>query len=455
MTITLKPVRLPDDEPSLSPPAIPPETYLSRCRTAYDRAGSDWLVVYGDREHFNNLFFLTGFDPRFEEALLVLGRNGTRHLITGNECLSYAVLAGLPGLEVVLAQTLSLMAQDRSTAPNLGRVLRDLGLKTGDTIGLVGWKYLEPEEREAGRPGFFVPEFIVDVFRRIAGADDRVRDATPVLMHPVTGLASTIDADQIAAYEWAAARASAAVRRIVTGARADESEFAMVSRMGYAGEAQSVHVMLAAAGRDAPVIGLRSPTARTLKRGDGVGAAVGYWGGLCCRAGLLDAGGNDAFLAAAKAYFAGIAAWYETVDIGVRGGDIHAAVTAALAKGGLKPALNPGHLTGATEWTHSPVRPGSDERIASGMPFQVDIIPVPMPNGWALNCEDPVTIADATLRADLKARHPAVHARIEARRAFVADQIGIAIKPSLLPMSAIQLWLPPFWLAADRALAMG
>ena len=37
------------------------------------RAGYDRLVVYADREHSANLSFLTGFDPRFEEALLVVG----------------------------------------------------------------------------------------------------------------------------------------------------------------------------------------------------------------------------------------------------------------------------------------------------------------------------------------------------------------------------------------------
>ena len=30
-------------------------------------------VVYADREHFANLHFLTNFDPRFEEAVLLLG----------------------------------------------------------------------------------------------------------------------------------------------------------------------------------------------------------------------------------------------------------------------------------------------------------------------------------------------------------------------------------------------
>ena len=50
------------------------------------------------------------------------------------------------------------------------------------------------------------------------------------------------------------------------------------------------------------------------------------------------------------------------------------------------------------------------------MPIQVDIIPTPMRDGWALNCEDGIVFADAVLRAELKARHPAVVERIEARR---------------------------------------
>ena len=89
----------------------------------------------------------------------------------------------------------------------------------------------------------------------------------------------------------------------------------------------------------------------------------------------------------------------------------------------------------------------------SGMPFQVDIIPTPMRDGWALNCEDGIVFADAALRAELKARHPAVVERIEARRNFVRDELGIAIRNSILPLSSTPLCLPPFWLAAGRLLA--
>src|SRR5438093_335758 len=81
-------------------PQIPPATYEQRCSAAYQAAGADWFVIYADREHFANIMFLTGFDPRFEEAMLVLGPRQSRIIIVGNECLDYARLARLPGVEI-------------------------------------------------------------------------------------------------------------------------------------------------------------------------------------------------------------------------------------------------------------------------------------------------------------------------------------------------------------------
>ena len=62
-------------------PVIPPETYLARIEALSGKArdaGYDSFVVYGDREHFANLAWLTGYDPRFEEALLILDLEGMR-----------------------------------------------------------------------------------------------------------------------------------------------------------------------------------------------------------------------------------------------------------------------------------------------------------------------------------------------------------------------------------------
>ncbi|MDB5522265.1 MAG: Xaa-Pro aminopeptidase [Rhizobium sp.] len=453
MPITLRPVTIPDFGIPHERPAIPAAIYEARADTAFERAGADWFVVYADREHLANMAFLTGFEPRFEESLLILGKNRRRVLVVGNESRSYAPVAGLPDIEVVLCQTFSLMGQTRATHPNLLAVLVDIGLAGGDTIALAGWKYLGPEEWTGPLPTFQAPAFVVDTLKMLSGDPAAVTDATSVLMNPVDGLRSVVDVHQLAAIEWGAARSSAAVWRIVNGAREGDNEFLAASRMGYAGEELSCHTMLASASPGSPVIGLRSPNGRRITRGDGITTAVGYWGGLSSRAGLFT-DHDDAFLETAKAYFAGLITWYATVDIGVTGGEIFERTVGKLRAGKLDSALNPGHLIGHDEWSHTPIRPGSTEPIRSGMPIQVDIIPVPMPDNWALNNEDSVIIADETLRGELKRLYPDAYSRIEARRAFLKTEIGIDLKPAILPTSNIQLCLPPFWLASDKLLTL-
>ncbi len=451
MPIALRDVDVPAFGVLLDPPLIPAHVYEKRCREAYARAGCDWLVVYADCEHLGNIAFLCGYDPRFEEALLLLGPRDRRVLVVGNEGEAYARLAGLPGLETALAQSMSLMGQDRSLKPDLAAVLQDAGLRRGQTMGLIGWKYFEAAEWDEPAAGLFVPHYLVVMLGRIAGGAEALKDVTAVLMHPATGLRSTTDADQIALHEWGAARASATVWRIVTGTRVGVSELEAASVMGYASEVLSAHVMYATVDAGHEVIGLRSPGGRIVSRGDGVATAVGFWGGLSARAGLI-AEHDEAFLKAAIAYFGGLIAWYESSDIGITGNRVFEAVNTALQGSGMRSALNPGHLTGHDEWIHTPIRKGSAERIASGMPFQVDIIPTPLPTGWALNCEDGVVFADAALRAELSIRHPTVSERIEARRKFVRNELGIDLRDTILPLSSTPLCLPPFWLAPGRLL---
>ena len=50
----------------------------------------DVMLIYGDLEHGSNFEYLTGFLPRFEEALLVVHKNGTAYLLLGNENLNKA-----------------------------------------------------------------------------------------------------------------------------------------------------------------------------------------------------------------------------------------------------------------------------------------------------------------------------------------------------------------------------
>jgi hypothetical protein len=71
-----------------SMPALPSALYaarLQRLRERADTGGYDRLVVYADREHSANMAYLTGFDPRFEEAILIVGPSGEPALVVGNE----------------------------------------------------------------------------------------------------------------------------------------------------------------------------------------------------------------------------------------------------------------------------------------------------------------------------------------------------------------------------------
>ncbi|MEY3020435.1 MAG: hypothetical protein RLZZ272_1419 [Actinomycetota bacterium] len=438
--------------PSFGAPARPPAVgadELGRlCDETLRRAGTDWVVVHADREHAANLVFLTGFDPRFEEAALVLGPGGARTLLVGNEGVSYARIAPL-ACDVVLAQSFSLMGQDRTVAPRLDEVLRSLGLAAGASVGLVGWKHLEPTEVDDPSRPAFVPAMLVDA---IARATERAPiDVTAVLMHPATGLRAINSADRIAAFEWAAVRSGEAVRRIVAGTRPGMTELEAAGLMGYEGEPLSAHVMLAT-GRDA-IVGLRSPSAKPIERGDAATTAIGYWGGLSCRAGLVAHAADDAgFVERVVApYFGAIATWYASVRLGVVGGEVHERVTRAFDGAGFGSMLNPGHQVSIEEWLHTAIRPGSVDVIASGNAYQVDIIPSPLAPGEALNCEDTVAIADASLRAELAERHPDVWDRIVARQAFLRDALGLDVADEVLPLSATPAHLAPFWLDPDIA----
>jgi Metallopeptidase family M24 len=270
------------------------------------------------------------------------------------------------------------------------------------------------------------------------------------MTHPVHGLRSRNDAAQLVQAAWGAQRAAQAVDRIVRGARPGMSEHQAASQMQYEGDPMSCHMMLS--GSQTHVVGLRSPGMRPLQAKDAVTTAVGFRGGLCCRAGVLAAQVDGSYLDTyVSPYMHTQRSWYEALRIGVSGGDIHAGVLQTLAAHGAPytPALNPGHLGSIDEWSHTSIRPGSDDPIRSGMLIQCDIIPSQTPSGTALNCEDTVAIADANLRAGIAALDPTLWHVIEARRTYLREAIGITLAPEVLPLSLANARYAPGWLNPD------
>src|SRR4051812_10839638 len=159
MRIELRHVPLPDFGIPAERPAIPEAEYVTRCDALYASVGLDWVAVYGDREHFANLTWLTGYDPRFEEALLLLGPNGVRALLVGVEGVPYSEVAGLP-LDVRFYHPFSILGQPHTDSPPLDEILRDLGMTGGHRVGIAGWKISDPRDHPPGLPAF-VPAFLV------------------------------------------------------------------------------------------------------------------------------------------------------------------------------------------------------------------------------------------------------------------------------------------------------
>lgn len=450
-------IDLPDFGDPQTEPALAPEIYAARLERLTRRLaheGLDALLIYGDREHMANIAWATGHDPRFEEALLLVIPGRTPTLFLGNEGYPHAEAAPGPFVRV-LWQPLSLMGQPRGLYRPLEQLLAEAGLSGGMRIGLAGWKGFEAEDGSFDPAWFETPHYLVEALRRFGP----VSNAALLLMNPGDGLRVLNEADQIACFEHAATKVSSAIRRFIRGVRPGMTEHEACRNMGLDGAMQSVHINMSSGPRAR--LGLCSPGMRVIGRGDPIVLGYGLPGALGCRAGFMVAsaselpgGISDYVEKLVGPYFTAAVSWYETIGIGIAGGEVYEAVMRHLGDPFFGIGLNPGHLIHLDEWVHSPIRRDGRTRLASGMALQCDIIPATGTDYFTTNIEDGVVLADEPLRALIAARHPEAWRRIEARRAFMTDVLGIRLKPEVLPLSSTPAWLPPFWLDSGLAMAM-
>ncbi|MCF1707630.1 aminopeptidase P family N-terminal domain-containing protein [Tabrizicola sp. J26] len=424
--------------PDLPPPLTLDELRrrLAAVRGAMAARGLAALAVYGDREHFANIQWLTGFDPRFEETLLVVRPDGAL-LLAGNECLPYTGISPLVqagDIAVAHCASFSLISQPRKSA-RLGDLLRD-AVPAGGRVGAAGWKYFEAGEVDDPATTLDLPSFLADPLRRIAG---EVVNATDLFMHPGYGLRATVDASEIARLEFANHMAAAALRRMVFAFHDGMTDFAAFEAAGIGGLPLGCHATFATGGRAAQ--GLSGPTGERLRRGSPISFNVCHWGANICRAGWLaegpadlPEGAQDYLEAFAFPYMAALSDWCSMMRPGVKGGEVWRRMMERLPQDRFGVELNPGHLIGMDEWLSSPVSEGSDLPLRSGMAMQCDIIPG-HPVYGSTRMEDGYVIADAALQADLAASYPAVAARCASRARFMRDRIGLDVPETLLPLA--------------------
>ena len=458
-SVGLEKVVLPEfGEPTVMP-ALEMGVYAQRqaaCLALAKGQGFDLVAVYGDREHAANIAFLCGYDPRFEEALLIFGKTDAPQLLIGNEGWGYAELVGGP-YERVLCQTFSLPAQPRGESANIAEILSACGISKGAKVAAIGWKPVTSLDHGFPAGAVDMPEFIAAEIRKLIGPDGKLVNAADILMNPANGLRAISNADQLALFEFSATFSSQGLRNVLNVVEPGMTELALARHFGMNGIPLSCHPMLSAGKRAA--YGLPSPSLNVLKRGDPVTMAYGLWGSLNARAGFLveeaselPVGIRDYVDKLAAPYFAAVVDWYETLAIGATGGALWSAVHERIGGKFFNVTLNPGHLIHIDEWMHSPVFKGSQIPLRSGMAMQVDVIPATGTPYFTTNIEDGIAIADERLRDEIAHKYPEVWLRIQARRRFMIETLGIRVRPEVLPFSNIPAFLPPFWLARGKAM---
>lgn len=416
--------------------------------------GLDALVVYADKEHGGNFEYLTGFIPRFEEALLVLHSSGEAVLVLGNENLKLAAHARLDN-RVVHAPWFSLPNQPMDNKKSLPELLKEAGVTAGKTLGLAGWKLFTGKGDDVSQM-FDLPAFIVEAIRLAGDGAAILRNATGIFIDPDGGARTTNNANELAHYEYGANLASTAILMALNAIDTGKTEKQVASLLAAEGQPNNV-VTIAATGERFAHANLY-PSDKIIQHGDKFSLTASYKGGLSSRAAYVVSSESelapevaDYLDVVAKPYFHAVVTWLEQLRIGMRGGEMYDLIEQILPKAEYHWHLNPGHLVADEEWLCSPIGPHSGATLQSGMMLQIDIIPSRA--GYAgASIEDTVALADESLRHELKRHYPALWERVVARRAYITDVIGIALPDEVLPMSNNVGYLRPWLLDQERAL---
>ncbi|WP_165021638.1 hypothetical protein [Dysgonomonas sp. ZJ279] len=446
--------------PIIYPEAEEIENRISKCREMMEHRNLTHLVVYGDREHFANLMYLAHFDPRFEEALMIISKEGAPLMLVGNECVGHLTVSPLYNagkLRYERYQPFSLISQPRDESRGLAEILRGEGINDDSKVGCMGWKYYSDIEFADYQKAIEIPSFIVDKLRSICGYDN-VLNASDILMSPAYGLKSILSAFEIAHFEFVNVMASEGLKNLFKNFRAGITDFELIAEHHYTGYPLGCHTGIKSSGNQH--IGLSSPVGAIIKKGEPCSTGIAYWGSNICRAGWVAENESDLPEYAreyvqnlAAPYFYACAQWYETMKIGTKGKVFRELIDKLLPFDDFGVYLNPGHLIHFDEWVSSPIYKDSEDEIRSGMYLQVDIIPRSK-KYFSSRMEDGIVIADEKLQKELKEQYPDTYNRCMARRTFMIEELGINLPEEILPLSNIPAIVPPFFLNSKKILSL-
>ncbi|WP_176393757.1 M24 family metallopeptidase [Yersinia vastinensis] len=455
--VKLNPIDAPPRLTSVAKVALSDDTIAARkakiiSNMAY--ANIDYLLIYADKEHGGNFEYLAGFIPRFEETAMVVHASGEIYLLLGNENLKLSQYARVKNTAIHVPY-FSLPNQPMDTTKTMAELLAETGIRQAKNVGVVGWK-LFTSKLEDNSQLFDVPYFLLDAIKKSVSSAASVTNATNLFIGSDVAARATNSANELAHYEYGANLASNCVLSALAAVDIGITEKQLGSYLTDEGQPNTV-VIIAATGDRFEQANLY-PGDKTVTLGDKISLTTGFKGGLSSRTGYavhhadeLPKAQRDYLDKVAIPYYSTVVAWLESIRIGMPGKEMYALVETIFPKEQYHWSLNPGHLTADEEWLCSPIYSGSEEKIRSGMLFQIDIIP--SVKGYAgVSAEDCIALADKPLRDELATRYPDVWHRIQKRRDYLSETLNIHLSEEVLPMSNTVGYLRPFLLNKGGAL---
>ena len=427
-------------------------TYRKRIEAALELSArlynTTHLAVYADREHFANIHYFTGYDPRFEESLLILSRGQEPIILLGNEGWLYSEIIPYP-LKKVLYQSLSLAGQPRETANRtiLKETFKQAGIDSSSVIGIIGMKYYVAEEAEDHQHIIDIPHFIVKTLESLCA---KILNVTDIMIHPGYGIRTTLDVDEMAVLELAGTKSSRGVYSVMKNLKPGMSEIEASAFLAVDGDPLVAHPNLNFSADDIRR-GLVSPGSRRLKYGDPFNIGFGYRSSMIARTAFYAQNAADIPPQWADImekiyipYFRVIVCWYENLKIGVSGKSILKRIREQVPEyDRLGIGLNPGHLIHNDEWTSSIFTDKAEYFVKDGMAIQCDIIACPK-DYPGIHIEDGLIVAGPETRRQFYEKYPESRKRIEARRRLMKEHLNIQIGDEVLPLSDLQGCLSPW-----------
>lgn len=455
--VQLRNIQLPKTFSAVDPVYLTETTMEHRKKKILERMKEDKfdsLIIYADKEHGNNFEYLTGFIPRFEEGLLVLKKSGQASYILGNENLKMPKHSRLQG-NLYHYPLFSLSNQPMDNEKSLVSIFNEIDFSNDKKIGLIGWKMFTSTQYDNSTI-FDIPYFIVDAVRNMRTEVNEIVNAAYLFIGGDKGARTINNANEIAHYEYGANLSSTSMLKAMNAVEVGVKESHLGNLLNADGQTNNV-VTIAATGVRFENANLY-PTSKQVSLGDTLSLTTGYKGGLSSRAGFVVESAEqlpnkqrDYLERVVIPYFKAVVFWLENIRIGMQGGEFYKMIEDVYPKEENHWHLNPGHLVADEEWMSSPIYPSSKEILKSGMIFQVDIIPS-IPGYGGVSAEECIALADEDLRGQIKNGYTDLWGRIEERRNYIANELGILLPEHVLPLSNLVAYLRPFLLNKSAAL---